>query len=328
MSDPSNISSQIMTTLGVGSGMDVFKLAQDLTDVEKIPKQEAIESEITATEASISGYALVSYQIGLLQSAFEQLNDVSELKSSSAASANDALVSFTSVDGSVTAGGYDLEVSQLAQEQRSISDQYSSTSASLNGSAFDLSITVGNTSTTTSTVTVSTPTPEGVVAAINASSTGIKATLIDTGTSGANYRIVLSGPSGSEGAFSISSTPDLGFSDGGNTLQSAQDGRGVALFSVRLTPESRRLDLISASIKGMPSLRFRGASSKIEQPASKQHPVGARRRRSSVARVDYQSTRSRVASTALGFDAYEDALVYAPQQLSGAIETTVANSNP
>ena len=215
MSDPSNISSQIMTTLGVGSGMDVFKLAQDLTDVEKIPKQEAIESEITATEASISGYALVSYQIGLLQSAFEQLNDVSELKSSSAASANDALVSFTSVDGSVTAGGYDLEVSQLAQEQRSISDQYSSTSASLNGSAFDLSITVGNTSTTTSTVTVSTPTPEGVVAAINASSTGIKATLIDTGTSGTNYRIVLSGPTGSEGAFSISSTPDLGFSDGG-----------------------------------------------------------------------------------------------------------------
>ena len=33
--------------------MDVF-LAQDLTDVEKIPKQEAIESEITVTEASIS----------------------------------------------------------------------------------------------------------------------------------------------------------------------------------------------------------------------------------------------------------------------------------
>ena len=122
------------------------------------------------------------------------------------------------------------------------------------------------------------------------------------------------------------STKDKAADEG--ALQSAQDGRGVALFSVRLTPESRRLDLISASIKGMPSLRFRGASSKIEQPASKQHPVGARRRRSSVARVDYQSTRSRVASTALGFDTYEDALVYAPQQLSGAIETTVANSNP
>ncbi len=260
MSDPSNISSQIMTTLGVGSGMDVFKLAQDLTDVEKIPKQEAIESEITATEASISGYALVSYQIGLLQSAFEQLNDVSELKSSSAASANDALVSFTSVDGSVTAGGYDLEVSQLAQEQRSISDQYSSTSASLNGSAFDLSITVGNTSTTTSTVTVSTPTPEGVVAAINASSTGIKATLIDTGTSGANYRIVLSGPTGSEGAFSISSTPDLGFSDGGNTLQSAQDAN-LTFEGLSLTRSSNELsDVIEGAtiaIKGTTSSAVR-----------------------------------------------------------------------
>jgi flagellar hook-associated protein 2 len=260
MSDPSNISSQIMTTLGVGSGMDVFKLAQDLTDVEKIPKQEAIESEITATEASISGYALVSYQIGLLQTAFEQLNDLSELKSSSGASANESLINFTSVDGSASAGGYDIEVSQLAQEQRVISDQYSATTASLNGSAFDLSITVGNTSTTNSTVTVSTPTPAGVVAAINAASTGVTASLIDTGTSGANYRIVLSGPTGSEGAFTISSTPDLGFSDGGNTLQSAQDAN-LTFEGLSLTRSSNELsDVIEGttlSIKGTTSSAVR-----------------------------------------------------------------------
>jgi len=223
MADINNVSSQIMTTLGVGSGLDVFKLAQDLTDVEKIPKQEAIEGEISATEASISGYALLSYQIGLLQSAFEKLNDASELTDRSAVSSNSGAIDFIAVDGSAAAGAYDLGVTQLAQEQRLISDEYSASGAVLHGSAFDISITLGNISTTTSTVSVTTPTPAGVVAAINAADTGVTATLIDTGISGANYRIVLSGPTGSEGAFSVSSTPDLGFADAGNSLQAAQD---------------------------------------------------------------------------------------------------------
>ena len=68
MAEASSVSSQVLTTLGVGSGLDVFKLAQDLTDVEKVPKQQKIERDITATEASISGYGLVSYQVGLLLS--------------------------------------------------------------------------------------------------------------------------------------------------------------------------------------------------------------------------------------------------------------------
>lgn len=223
MADMNNVSSQIMTSLGVGSGLDVFKLAQDLTDVEKIPKQEAIEREINATEASISGYALLSYQIGLLQSAFEKLNDASELTDRSAVSSNSGAIDFIAVDGSAAAGAYDLTVSQLAQEQRLISDEYSASGAVLHGSAFDISITLGNTSTTTATLTVTNPTPEGVVEAINAADIGVNAALIDTGISGANYRIVLSGPTGSEGAFSVSSTPDLGFADAGNSLQTAQD---------------------------------------------------------------------------------------------------------
>ena len=82
---------------------------------------------------------------------------------------------------------------------------------------------VGNTSTTTTAVTVSNPTPIGVVTAINAASTGVTATLVDTGIAGTNYRIVLSGPTGTEGAFTMTSNPDLGFGDSGNTLQAAQN---------------------------------------------------------------------------------------------------------
>ncbi|MBT4832841.1 MAG: hypothetical protein HON72_05605, partial [Porticoccaceae bacterium] len=171
MADASSVSSQVLTTLGVGSGLDVFKLAKDLTDVEKVPKQEAIQNSIDATEASISGYGLVSYQVGLLQQAFENLNDSDELATSTGTSSDTSAISLTSIDGSAETGAYDITVTRLAQEQRMISDEYASTTASLNASSFDISITVGNASTTTTAVTVSTPTPAGVVSAINAANT-------------------------------------------------------------------------------------------------------------------------------------------------------------
>ena len=223
MADASSVSSQVLTTLGVGSGLDVFKLAQDLTDVEKVPKQEAIQNSIDATEASISGYGLVSYQVGLLQQAFENLNDSDELATSTGTSSDTSAISLTSIDGSAETGAYDITVTRLAQEQRMISDEYASTTASLNASSFDISITVGNASTTTTAVTVSTPTPAGVVSAINAANTGVTASLVDTGINGSNYRIILSGDTGTEGGFTVTSSPDLGFGDSGNTLQAAQD---------------------------------------------------------------------------------------------------------
>lgn len=223
MADASSVSSQVLTTLGVGSGLDVFKLAQDLTDVEKVPKQEAIQDNIHATEASISGYGLVTYQTGLLQQAFEKLNDSDELATSNGTSSNTSAINLTSLDGTAETGAYDITVTRLAQEQRMISDEYASSTATLNASPFTISVAVGSSSTTTTAVTVSTPTPAGVVSAINAASTGVTATLVDTGISGSNYRIILSGDTGSEGAFTVTSTPDLGFGDSGNTLQEAQD---------------------------------------------------------------------------------------------------------
>ena len=223
MAEVSSVASSVLTTLGVGSGLDVFKLAQDLTDVEKVPKQKSIDGDIAATEASISGYGLVANQVGLLKTAFEKLNDADELSTSTGTSSDTTAISLTSVIGSADTGAYDIAVSQLAQDQRMISDEYAATTSTLGASSFNISIVVGNTSTITTAVTVTDPTPAGVVSAINAASTGVTATIVDTGITGTNYRIILSGPTGSEGAFTVSSTPDLGFGDSGNTLQAAQN---------------------------------------------------------------------------------------------------------
>ena len=140
----SSIASTVLKTLDVGSGLDTAKLAQDLTDAEKLPKQNAIKGDIADSESAISGYAEVSYQLGLLKTAFEALNDADELSNSTGTSSASSKVSFTSVSGSAAAGSYDLSVSQLAESQRTVSDQFAAKTTALNGgAAFDLSLSVG-----------------------------------------------------------------------------------------------------------------------------------------------------------------------------------------
>ena len=59
MTEVNNVASTVLTTLDVGSGIDIVKLSEDLTNAEKEPKQK-IQGDIDATEASISAYRLVS----------------------------------------------------------------------------------------------------------------------------------------------------------------------------------------------------------------------------------------------------------------------------
>jgi len=140
----STIGSSVLTALDIGSGLDSSKLALDLANAEKIPKEASLNRQITESNSSVSGYALLSYQVDLLKTSFEKLNDANELSTATGSSSNSTAVSFSSVDGTATAGGYDLTVNQLAESQRTISDQFSSTSAALNGgTGFTLSLAVG-----------------------------------------------------------------------------------------------------------------------------------------------------------------------------------------
>ena len=433
MSEVNSVASTVLTSLDIGSGLDIAKLSKDLTDAEKVPKQEVIQGDIDATESSISAYALVKFQVDALKTAFEKLNDANELATSKGTTSDATKLTLSSVAGSAAAGAYDFTVSQLAQNQRVMSDQYTSKTQAVNsGSAFDISLAVGTTKSavaaiysatmtasettslvvgdgtttvsvasaayssidqqvaaiqggtnysnllftvdknaagnaieftykntgsvastptftgsgsthtitnptvgvsvstpvtgvaavyniaatasetttlvasdgtntvsvasatynsiagqvtaikaasgyddllftvaandagngfkftykttgaitaaptltgtgsshavtrptagrtpvnaaTTTTISVATDTPAGVVSAINAANTGVVATLVDTGTGSNNYRIVLAGQTGSNGVFTLTSSPDLGFHDTANSLQSAQD---------------------------------------------------------------------------------------------------------
>ena len=258
MSDNASISQQILTSLGGGSGIDIFKLARDLADVEKEPKQLALESSIEKSEASISAYAAIAYQVGTIKSAFQTMDDADELTKSDGSSTNTAVAAFTSVSGGAIKGDYDITISQLAKSQRTVSNVFAASNTQLSSSSFDITLTIGSSSTTQHTVSVTTATPQGVVDAINEKNVGITASLVSLGNSAGQYQIILEGQQGAEGAFAASSNPDLGFATNSNTIQSSQNAsltfNGVSVQR----PSNEISDLVSGA-----TLQLKGTSSNV-----------------------------------------------------------------
>jgi len=215
-----NIASSVMQTLGGGSGIDIVKLARDLTDVEKLPAEEKINASQEATQAKISALAVLKFNVQALVDQFNALNDASELATPVATSSDSSVVSVVSTDGSAQSGLSDFHVDALATAQRNLSDVYSSTSQSINGgSGFTINITIPETTGTTTAITIAAgnDTPTGVVSAINASGLGITATLMTLDTSGTQYQIMLEGQTGAANSFSVDTSigggEDLGFHD-------------------------------------------------------------------------------------------------------------------
>lgn len=201
-STTSTSNTNAITALGAGSGIDVKALAQNLVDAENAPRKNAINASIQKCEARISGYAAVLYAAKELQKAFEDLKDVADFGALAVSNSNTSALQVTSGAGAV-AGTHEVQIVSLAQGQRSLSRGFASSTSSL-GAASTVSFNLTLAGTTTS-LTASTNTPQGVVDAINAakSTTGVSASLVDTGAAGTPMRIVLSGPTGSDNTFSI-----------------------------------------------------------------------------------------------------------------------------
>lgn len=220
------INSNIINTLGAGSGIDTQQLAKDLMEATREPRKTVIEQKIAKTEARISGFSVIRFSLDELKTAFSGLNDLSDFAS---IRTNNTQTTALSVEASPIAatGNYQVEVSQVAKAQRTASNGFVARDTQLNGSPpspFTLSLSVGVGTVVPSPISVTTPTPEGIVSAINNAKLGVSAQLIQTGGN-APWKVVVTGQEGLEKAFTLSSTSsaDLGFGVTTNRLQPAQN---------------------------------------------------------------------------------------------------------
>jgi flagellar hook-associated protein 2 len=111
---------KLISSLGSGSGVDVNTLANSLVEAEKAPRQTEINTKVAKAEGGISGYAAIKYVLGDLQTAFSNLKNQSSFNTLVPQNSQPSAINITTT-ATATTGSHTIAVTQLAQQQRSIS---------------------------------------------------------------------------------------------------------------------------------------------------------------------------------------------------------------
>lgn len=253
----------LISSLSAGSGVDVAALAQNLVNAERTPQENAINAKITKNDGRISGITASMFMLGELNTALADLKDKKDFNSIAVTGGNAS--AYKIATGTSTAlGDFGVQVVSLYKAQKTISGAFNSATASLNdGAAFQLNLAVNGGAATP--ISVTTTTPAGIVSAINGANLGVKAEMVNTGTSAApSYQMVLTGTGGAGGAFTISATQTdgttaltgTGASFGSTPLQAASD----AEVKVNGVTYKRATNAITDVISGA-TINLKGISS-------------------------------------------------------------------
>lgn len=202
--------SSIIGALGAGSGVDMAKLAGDLSAARFAAQVKRLEAQSGLTETRISAAAALKGQLSQLASALgERVRDGALAPAASVA--NTAVASASVAPGAKAAGSYSLEVTRLATGQILGSRSYASADAKVG--AGNLAIRFG---TVSGTGFAADPARPAVSIAVTASDT--LATLADKiGASGAGLtayvangpagaQLVVKGPEGAASGFTLTGT--------------------------------------------------------------------------------------------------------------------------
>lgn len=206
-------SSNIISQLGAGSGINVRDLATSLVDAERSPREDLINTRIDRSEAKITGIGAIRFGLSQLQTAFAALNQSSDFNGAAAATSSQSGAFTATATAQASTENHRVAVTQLAERQRSqLGSGFAASDSSLNnGNAMELQLTING---ATETISIDPndaespyeATPQGIVSAINDADLGVNAQLMDTGTDGASrYQIVVNADQmGVDNAFSIS----------------------------------------------------------------------------------------------------------------------------
>ena len=192
-----------LSALGVGAGIDQKAIVDSLVEAERAPQEASLSRMIERSEARVSAFGVVKSTLELVREQFRKLNDLSDVKAFSTQSSDATLLDATA-SSSATAGTYDVSVSQLASRDSYTFDGFDSKTASLNGGA-TITIQITQDGTTTE-LSIDGPTLTNVAETINDSGLGLTANIIDTGQANGRYVLSVGGETGSDNAFTISSS--------------------------------------------------------------------------------------------------------------------------
>lgn len=190
-----------ISSLGVGSGLDLSDTLSQLMEVEKVPLQR-LATKQQSYQTKLSAYSMVQSALSTFESAVSGLSSISKYQKTTATSSNEDIVTISA--GSRAANGtYSLKVDQLAQSQKLVANGVADRKAAIGSgkitidfgeylTADDGSVSFKSNSSGVKTIDIEdgSNTLEGIRDAINAAGIGVTASIINDG-SDTPYRLAL-----------------------------------------------------------------------------------------------------------------------------------------
>jgi flagellar hook-associated protein 2 len=245
----------LLTSMGVGSGLDVATLVGQLVAAKKAPQQNQITSQAASANTQLSALGQINAALSALQSAMASISDGSAFSAHSVSSSDTEVLNATAT-GNAVAGSYKIEVTQLASALKASSGAFTDSSTQVGTGT--LTITVGGQAMNLS-IDGSNNSLASIRDAINKASDnpGVSATIVN-GTDGAH--LVLSGTrTGAANGFTVSGSGGDGGLAALNYDASASSGNNLtainaasdALYTIDGLAANSAGNSISTAIDGL-----------------------------------------------------------------------------
>ncbi len=245
----------LLTSMGVGSGLDVDKLVTSLVNAKKKPQQDQITNQAAKANTQLSGLGQISAALSALQSAMGSLTDGSAFAARTVSTGDKDILGATAA-GNPVSGSYDIVVDHLATSLKASSGAFADASAKVGTGTLTLAVDGQSMSLV---LDDSNNSLAQIRDAINKASDnpGINATIV-TGTDGAH--LVLSGTrTGAANGFVVSSTGGDGGLAALNYDAAAPTGNALsvitaaqdAAFSIDGLAASSAGNTVSTAIDGL-----------------------------------------------------------------------------
>jgi len=219
--------SSIASNLGFGSGIDTVKLVSDLAAASRDPKMQRLDALADANKAKLSTLAQARSDLDSFADSLASLVDGGTLRSAPTTSDN-SIIGVTAKAGTLL-GNVNalLSIQTLARSQTSYSAQFATRLNPIGQGTLTLSVG-GNSHVIT--IDEANDSLEGLAAAINATGSGVRASIVNDAGS---FRLVLKGQSGGANAFTLDA--DAGAQGGLLQFTDAQLIQGQAAQDAEFT---------------------------------------------------------------------------------------------
>ncbi len=211
-----SIGSSIVSALGSGSGIDSNKLADQLTEANKMVQAQRLTSQKTLLQTQISDYGLLRSSLAKLETAAAALGSADTFNAKALSVPDTSLIGITKLDSKAVAGSYQLKVEQVAQAQSLSSASFAAMTSPVGKGTLTIRLgdwNAGNTAFTvdstktggTITIDDSNNSLTGLRDAINDADIGVSASIVSDGGS---YRLLMTASTGAKNEIEVVATED------------------------------------------------------------------------------------------------------------------------